>query len=62
MAGSARLSHEWDRDPPSLVSHVRVGELIFGVICLVVLTTLAMVVALTFPNLEWAAIDFLAGP
>jgi hypothetical protein len=62
MAGSARLSREWDRDPSSLVSHFRAGELIFGVVCLLVLATLAIVVALTFPDLERTTIDFLAAP
>jgi len=62
MAGLARLSRERDRAPSAPISNFRAGELIFGVVCLVVLATLAMVVALTFPNLEWTAIDFLAGP
>jgi hypothetical protein len=61
MSGLARLSRERDRDPSS-VSHLRAGELIFGVVSLVVLATLAIVVALGFPSLERTPIDFLAAP
>jgi hypothetical protein len=59
MADLHRLSHEWDRVP--LFERLRApeaSELNFGVIGLVLLATLAIAVALMFPEAQLAPVEF----